>query len=110
RSPRSIGLLGEALAFSTYYLLGPELAARLESPLAEVLGRDHGLSAGVSRLPFEAGLLVRTLASDSEELRAIQQLILDTARRQLRDSQRSLSGLGRDVGSAVVDAIVPSGR
>jgi urease accessory protein len=79
----SIGLLGDALAIGSFYLFGPDLASRLERPLGDLLARTLPGRAAVSRLPAEAGLLVRVLALHSDDLRDVQREMLGLVRAQV---------------------------
>lgn len=79
----SVGQLGDAMAIGTFFLLGPDVAGRLEQPLASALEDTLPGRAGVTRLPHEAGVLVRLLAARSEDLRRGQRLVLRLAHRQL---------------------------
>ena len=81
--PAVLGLLGGARAVGSYFLLGPELPARLEAPLAALLADLLPGRAATSRLPNDAGLFARVLAPTSEELRAAQRAILSLARERL---------------------------
>jgi hypothetical protein len=67
----------------SFFLLGPDLAPELERPLAEALQAELPGRAGVTRLPNEAGLLVRLLSRGSDELRRGQRLVLALVRQQL---------------------------
>lgn len=88
--PSSLGLLA-ARAVGTFYLVGPDVADRLESPLAAALEAVADGLAGVTRLPNDCGLLVRVLADRSESLRTVQTAVLRLARERL---------FGRRVGDA----------
>jgi urease accessory protein len=81
--PGVVGLLADARAVGTYFLLGPDLAIRMEAPLAEMLGRVLPGRAGCSRLPHGIGLVVRVLAATSDELRLAQREIVALARERL---------------------------
>jgi urease accessory protein len=81
--PSVVGLLGEARAVGSFFLLGPDLAPRLESPLGALLGRLLPERAAASRLPGGAGLLARVLAATAGELRLAQREILALARDRL---------------------------
>ena len=81
--PAVLGLLGDARAVGSYFLLGPDLAPRLEAPLAEVLAALLPGRAACSRLPGDAGLFARVLARTSDELRAVQREMLALARQRL---------------------------
>ncbi|HZO28336.1 MAG TPA: urease accessory protein UreD [Chloroflexota bacterium] len=81
--PSVLGLLGEALAVGSYFLLGPEVAGRLDAPLAALLAELLPGRAATSRLPGDAGLFARVLARSSEELRTAQREILTLARERL---------------------------
>lgn len=80
QSPAVLGLLGDARAVGSYFLLGQSVASRLEEPLADLLGRLLPGQAACSRLPHGAGLFVRVLARTADDLRAIQPEILRLAR------------------------------
>ena len=82
-APATVGLLGDARALATLYLLGPDLAARLDGPLAELLAELAPGRAAVSRLPAECGLVVRLLAESSDRLRRVQREVLGMARERL---------------------------
>jgi urease accessory protein len=79
----TVGQLGDARAMGSFFLLGPDLAPELERPLAEALQAELPGRAGVTRLPNEAGLLVRLLSRGSDELRRGQRLVLALVRQQL---------------------------
>lgn len=79
----SVGLLGDALAVGSFFLLGPDVAGRLERPLGDRLAASLSGRAAVSRLPSDAGLLVRVLARRSDDLRTIQREMLGLARERL---------------------------
>jgi len=79
----AIGQLGEATAMGTFFLLGPDLARSLEQPLTTALAAELPSRAGVTRIPNDAGLLVRLLTRRSEDVRHAQRLILRIARRHL---------------------------
>jgi urease accessory protein UreH len=81
--PLVLGLLGDALAIGSYFLLGPDMAQNLEEPLADLLGRLLPGRAARSRLPQGAGLFVRVLAATADDLRAVQREILALARERL---------------------------
>jgi urease accessory protein len=81
--PGVLGLLGEALAVGSFFLLGPDLPKLLEVSLAKLLSDLLPGRAATSRLPGEAGLFVRVLAASSEELRRAQRAILTLARERL---------------------------
>jgi urease accessory protein len=81
--PDVLGLLGEAKAVGSYFLLGPDLPQRLEVPLALLLHNLLPGRAAASRLPGGAGLFARVLAVTSEELRMVQREILALARDRL---------------------------
>ena len=78
-----LGLLGEARAVGSFFLLGPDLPQRLESPLSSLLGSLSSGRAAASRLPGDVGLFARVLASTSDELRTAQREILTLARDRL---------------------------
>jgi len=77
------GVLGDARAIGSYFLVGPDLTARLETPLARLLGSTLSGRAAVSRLPGDAGLFVRVLAATSTDLRRVQAAILGACRERL---------------------------
>jgi urease accessory protein len=79
----SLGLLGDALAIGSFFLLGPDVAARLERPLGDLLAQQLPGRTAVSRLPSEVGLLVRVLARRSDDLRSVQREVLTIARERL---------------------------
>jgi urease accessory protein len=79
-APDALGMLGDARAVLALYLLGPDLASRLEAPLARLLRERAGDRAAVSRLPGDLGLVVRLLAESSERLRGVQRETLALAR------------------------------
>jgi len=79
----TIGLLGEARAIGSFFLLGPDLPERVERSLVELLARRLPRGAAVSRLPSNAGLYVRVLAPHSDALRQLQVDVLRLARRLL---------------------------
>jgi urease accessory protein len=81
--PLVLGMLGDAHAVGSYFLLGPDLAARLESPLAELLAAVLPGRAACSRLPHDAGLFARVLAASADDLRRVQREILVLARQRL---------------------------
>jgi urease accessory protein len=81
--PAVLGLLADARAVGTYFLLGPDLAPRLEEPLANLLGRMLPGRAACSRLPGGAGLFARVLATTADDLRAVQREMLGLARQRL---------------------------
>jgi urease accessory protein len=81
--PSVLGLIADARAVGSYFLLGPDLASRLEAPLADVLGRMLPGRAACSRLPHGAGLFARVLAATSDDLRRVQREILGLARHHL---------------------------
>ena len=81
--PSMLGLLGDARAVGSFFLLGPEVAARLEAPLANLLDDRLPGRAATSRLPGDAGLYARVLAASSEQLRQVQRAILSLARERL---------------------------
>jgi len=81
--PAVLGLLGDARAVGSYFLLGPDLARRLEAPLAELLAAQLPGRAACSRLPGDAGLFARVLARTSDELRTVQRGLLELARQRL---------------------------
>jgi hypothetical protein len=91
RTCTSRGLLGDAAAVGMFYLVGPAIVARLVQPLAEGLTRLHPGTAA-TWLSNGAGPLVRALARCVDDLRAVQDLLLSSARQQLR---------GRGVSEAV---------
>ena len=79
----TIGLLGDARAIASLYLLGPDLATRLEAPLADLLAELAPGRGAVSRLPSACGLVVRLLAESSDRLRRVQGQVLALARERL---------------------------
>ena len=79
----SIGLLGEARAIGSFFLLGPDLPGRIERSLVDLLARRLPHGAAVSRLPSNAGLYVRVLAPHSGSLRQLQGDVLSLARHLL---------------------------
>jgi urease accessory protein len=79
----ALGMLGDARAVGSYFLLGTAVAERLEASLASRLTETLAGRAAVSRLPGGVGLFIRVLARTSDELRAIQTEILTTARDRL---------------------------
>ena len=81
--PAVLGLLGDARAVGSYFLLGPDLARRLEAPLADLLATQLTGRAACSRLPGDAGLFARVLARTSDELRTVQRGLLELARQRL---------------------------
>lgn len=81
--PSGLGLLGDARAVGSFFLLGREIPERLEALLATLLDGLLPGRAATSRLPGEAGLFVRVLAASSEELRQVQRAILGLARERL---------------------------
>jgi urease accessory protein len=81
--PAALGMLGDALAVGSYFLLGPDLPRRLESPLATLLADRLPGQAATSRLPGDAGLVARVLASTSDDIRTAQREILSLARDRL---------------------------
>jgi urease accessory protein len=81
--PTEMGLLGDARAVGSYFLVGPDLARRLEAPLAALLGDVLPGRAAVSRLPGDVGLFVRVLATCSTDLRRVQAAILGLCRERL---------------------------
>jgi urease accessory protein len=81
--PGVLGLLGDAQAIGSCFLLGPELAERLEGPLAARLAELLPGRAACSRLPHRAGLFARILARTSDDLRRVQREILALARLHL---------------------------
>jgi urease accessory protein len=81
--PSVLGLLGQAVAVGSYFMLGPDVPARLEVPLAVLLAELLPGRAATSRLPGDAGLFARVLAVSAEELRTAQREILALARRSL---------------------------
>ncbi|MFN8634048.1 MAG: urease accessory protein UreD [Chloroflexota bacterium] len=81
--PSSLGLLGDARAVGSYFLIGPRLVERLEIPLATALGDLLPGRAAASRLPGDVGLFVRVLAASSQQLRAVQAAILALCREHL---------------------------
>jgi urease accessory protein len=81
--PGVLGMLGDARAVGSYFLVGPAASERLEGVL---VSRLHGTLPGraaVSRLPGAVGLFIRVLARTSDELRTVQSEILTTARDRL---------------------------
>ena len=82
-SPAQTGLLGPARAVGTFLVLGPEVAGRLESTLGDALAARFTGEAATTRLPNEAGLLVRILARSPSTLRQAQALILTLVRQQI---------------------------
>jgi urease accessory protein len=81
--PDITGLLGDALAVGSYFLVGPAVSERLELVLASRLHETLPGRAAVSRLPGRVGLVIRVLARTSDGLRAVQTEILTTARDRL---------------------------
>jgi urease accessory protein len=81
--PAVLGLLGDARAVGSYFLLGPDLARRLEAPLVDLLATRLTGRAACSRLPNGAGLFARVLARTSDELRTVQRELLALARQRL---------------------------
>jgi urease accessory protein len=81
--PAALGMLGDARAVGSYFLLGPDLPRRLESPLASLLADRLPGRAAASRLPGDVGLFARVLAPTSDELRTAQHEILSLARDRL---------------------------
>jgi urease accessory protein len=81
--PASLGILGDALAVGSYFLLGPSLCERLESPLSNLLMTVLPGRAACSRLPGDVGLFARVLARTSDDLRRVQREMLVLARRAL---------------------------
>lgn len=81
--PAALGLLGKAVAVGSFFLLGPDLPARLEKPLARLLTELLPGRAASSRLPDGVGLCARVLGTSSEELRTAQRLMLALARERL---------------------------
>jgi urease accessory protein len=79
--PARLGVLADALAVGTFYLLGPTVVDRLEQAIAAMLEELAPGRAAVTRLPGECGLLVRLLAERSEVLRSTQGRLLALARR-----------------------------
>jgi urease accessory protein len=79
----SVGLLGDARAVGTFFLLGRDVASRLERPIADALALHLPDRAAVTRLPADSGLLVRVLARRSDDLRSIQREVLALARQHL---------------------------
>jgi urease accessory protein len=78
----SLGMLGDAAALGSFYLLGPELATRLAPALAQALA-DLTDCAAVTLLPAESGVLVRALSPTAASLREVQACILRLARERL---------------------------
>jgi urease accessory protein len=83
QSPVQTGLLGRAMAVGTFLVLGADVDVRLESALADALAARFPGEAATTRLPNEAGLLVRVLARSPGTLRQAQALILTLARQQM---------------------------
>jgi urease accessory protein len=83
QQPLVLGMLGDAHAVGSYFLLGPDLAHRLEAPLADLLASALPGRAACSRLPHEAGLFARVLARTADDLRAVQRDILRLSRERL---------------------------
>ena len=83
QSPAQTGLLGPARAVGTFLVLGRGVAGRLESALGEILAARFPGEAAATRLPNEAGLLVRVLARSPGTLREAQALVLTLARQEL---------------------------
>jgi urease accessory protein len=81
--PDTTGLLGDALAVGSYFLVGPAVSERLEPLLASRLHETLPGRAAVSRLPGGVGLIIRVLARTSDELRTVELAILTTARDRL---------------------------
>ncbi|MCC7370573.1 MAG: urease accessory protein UreD [Chloroflexi bacterium] len=81
--PLSLGILGDALAVGSFFLIGPGVAERLGPGLAATLTSLLPGRAAASRLPGDVGLVVRVLARRSDELRLAQRKILVLARRAL---------------------------
>jgi urease accessory protein len=81
--PDAAGLLGDALAIGSYFLVGPAVPERLELVMASRLHEMLPGRAAVSRLPGGVGLVIRVLARTSDELRTVQTEILTTARDRL---------------------------
>jgi urease accessory protein len=81
--PSVLGLIADARAVGSYFLLGPGVAPCLEGPLAEMLGRMLPGRAACSRLPNGAGLFARALAATSDDLRRVQREMLGLARHHL---------------------------
>jgi urease accessory protein len=77
------GLLGDARAIGSYFLLGPDLPTRIEGPLAALLTELLPGRSAASRLPNGVGLFARVLAASSDDLRAVQRAILSLARERL---------------------------
>ncbi|MGE3911190.1 MAG: urease accessory protein UreD [Chloroflexota bacterium] len=81
--PGVLGILGDARAVGSFFLLGPNVAAQLDVPLASCLKRVLPGRVASSRLPGDVGVFVRVLARTSDELRLVQGEILKLARREL---------------------------
>lgn len=81
--PSVLGLLGDARAIGSYFLLGPGLPSTLEAPLAELLSRMLPGRSACSRLPHGAGLFARVLTATADDLRRVQREILALARQRL---------------------------
>lgn len=77
--PTSPAMVGNAVAVATFFVLGGGVADEFESRALDVAASAVG-EAGVSRLPDDAGLIVRVLSPSSEGLRGLQHDLLTAAR------------------------------
>ena len=77
--PDTAGLLGDALAVGSYFLVGPAVSERLEPVFALRLRETLPVRAAVSRPPGGVGPFIRVLAGTSDELRTVQRDVLTTA-------------------------------
>ena len=80
--PSVLGLLGDARAVGSYFLLGPEVAPRARGAARRSAAAAAG-PGGLLAAATPAGLFVRVLATTADDLGAVQREILALARQRL---------------------------
>ncbi len=82
----SFGLLSDNTIVGTIYILSQNTRVLQSEDKFPAIFEAHGISAGVSRLPNEAGIIVRMLGQNTEELKKVIYKILEVTRKSAKNA------------------------